>query len=71
MGAAFLCGHAMIAQRTIENSASYIRNWLEQLRADKKLVVQAAAQAQNAADFILGTQFSSQAATAEGGSSHE
>ena len=54
MGAAFLCGQAEIAERTIENSAAYLHGWLEQLRSDKTLIVQAAAQAQKAADFILG-----------------
>jgi antirestriction protein ArdC len=54
MGAAFLCGHAEIAERTIDNSTAYLQGWLEQLRSDKTLIVQAAAQAQKAADFILG-----------------
>ena len=56
MGASFLCGQAGIAERTIENSAAYIQGWLEQLHNDKTLIVQAAAQAQKAADFILGTK---------------
>ena len=54
MGAAFLCGQAEIVERTIDNSAAYLNGWLEQLRSDKTLIVQAAAQAQKAADFILG-----------------
>jgi antirestriction protein ArdC len=54
MGAAFLCGQAEIADQTIENSAAYLHGWLEQLRNDRTLIVQAAAQAQKAADFILG-----------------
>lgn len=54
MGAAFLCGHAEIVERTIDNSAAYLHGWLEQLRNDRTLIVQAAAQAQKAADFILG-----------------
>ena len=54
MGAAFLCGQAEIAERTIDNSAAYLYGWLEQLRSDKTLIVQAAAQAQKAVDFILG-----------------
>ena len=57
MGAAFLCAHTGIENATIENSAAYIAGWLKQLRNDKKLVVQAAGQAQRAADFILGTTF--------------
>jgi antirestriction protein ArdC len=54
MGAAFLCGHCGIEQATIENSAAYIANWLKRLRDDRTLIVQAAAQGQKAADFILG-----------------
>ena len=53
MGAAFLCGQAGIVERTIDNSAAYLRSWLERLKNDCRLVVQAAAQAQKAADFIL------------------
>jgi len=55
MGAAFLCGQAGIADTTITNSAAYIQNWMKKLRNDKTLVIHAAAQAQHAADFILGT----------------
>jgi len=57
MGAAFLCGEAEIAERIVENSAAYIQGWLTQLQNDKTLLVQAAAQAQKAADFILGRTF--------------
>jgi len=56
MGAAFLSGQAGIVERTIDNSAAYIKSWLERLKDDTRLVVQAAAQAQKAADFILGRQ---------------
>ena len=54
MGAAFLCGHAGIEQSVIVNSAAYIRGWLKALKNDKMLLVHAAAQAQKAADYILG-----------------
>jgi antirestriction protein ArdC len=57
MGATFLCGHAEIVERTIDNSAAYLNGWLEQLKNDKTFIVQAAAQAQKAADFILGRSF--------------
>jgi antirestriction protein ArdC len=53
MGAAFLSGHCEIENTTLDQSASYIQNWLERLRDDRKLVVMAAAQAQKACDFIL------------------
>jgi antirestriction protein ArdC len=54
MGAAFLCGHAGFAEMTINQSASYIDSWLSTLRKDPKLVMLAAAQAQRAADYIMG-----------------
>ena len=54
MGSAFLCGYAGIADRTIDSSAAYLEGWLKQLKEDKTLIVHAAAQAQKAADFILG-----------------
>jgi len=54
MGAAMLCGVAGIDNSTIDNSASYIQSWLRQLQDDNRLVVQAAAQAQKATDYILG-----------------
>jgi len=56
MGAAFLCGHCQIENKTIDNSAAYIKSWLSELHDDKKMVVVAAAQAQKAADFILGIE---------------
>jgi antirestriction protein ArdC len=54
MGAAFLCGEVGISERTIDNSAAYVASWLQRLKDDAKLVVQAAAQAQKAADWVLG-----------------
>jgi len=57
MGAAFLCGQAGIVERTLDNSAAYVSSWLQRLKDDRRLVVQAAAQAQKAADFILGRTF--------------
>ena len=53
MGAAFLCGHAGILNRTIDNSAAYLAGWIAKMKQEPKLVVTAAAQAQKAADFIL------------------
>lgn len=57
LGSAFLCGQAGIVERTIDSSAAYLENWLKQLKSDKTLIVYAAAQAQKAADFILGRTF--------------
>jgi len=58
LGASFLCGQASITTPSlIENSAAYLRGWLEALKNDKTLIVQAAAQAQRATDFILAKKF--------------
>lgn len=59
MTAAFLCGHCAIDNATVENSAAYIQSWLRALRNNKSLLVSAAAQAQKAADLILGRTFDS------------
>ena len=55
MGAAFLCAAAGIADPTLQNSAAYIKSWLKFLRSDPKALMVAGAQAQKAADFILGS----------------
>jgi antirestriction protein ArdC len=55
MGAAYLCAFSGIENRTIDNSAAYIASWLRRLKDDTRLVVHAAAQAQRAVDFIMGT----------------
>ena len=57
MGSAFLCAAAGISPPTIEQSAAYIDGWRRKLKDDKKLVVQAAALGQRAADHILGVSF--------------
>ena len=54
MGAAYLCGVAGIENETVTASAAYIQGWLRQLQDDTKLLIQAAAQTQRAADYILG-----------------
>ena len=54
MGAAFLCAASGISPPTIEQSASYLQSWINVLKGDKRLVVNAASAAQKAADLILG-----------------
>lgn len=56
-GAAFLCAHAGIAPKTLDNSASYIAHWASALKNDPKWIVQAASAAAKASDFILGKQW--------------
>jgi antirestriction protein ArdC len=55
MGASFLNAEAGIMTATIDNSAAYIKGWIAALKSkdNRGLVIQAAAAAQKAADFIL------------------
>lgn len=56
MGAAFLSAHAEIDNtKTDRNTMAYIQHWMQQLKGDARLVVQAASQAQRAVDMIVGT----------------
>jgi antirestriction protein ArdC len=54
MTAAMLCGVAGIEQKTLENTAAYLKTWISRLKSDSRLLVSAASQAQKAADFIQG-----------------
>ena len=66
MGAAFLCAIAGIAnEHTDRNTTAYIQNWVEKLEEDNRLIVHAAANAQRAADLILGTTFEEENETTE------
>ena len=56
IGASFLNAKAGISSATLENSASYIANWLSVLRNDKRMIILAAGQPQKAADYILGVK---------------
>lgn len=53
-GSAFLCAEAGISPAVIENQTAYIQGLLKALKNDNKLLINAAAQAQKAADFIMG-----------------
>lgn len=65
-GAAFLCGEAGISNDGIlDNSAAYIKHWLEKLKGDKTFAVQAAQRGQKAADYILGRSWKSAEESAE------
>ena len=55
--AAFVSAEAGIGPRTIANQAAYIAGWKRTIRADKRVVVLAAAAGQRAADLILGRSF--------------
>jgi antirestriction protein ArdC len=58
MGAAFLCGIAGIEGATLQDSSAYLASWIRVLKGDSRLAITAAAQAQKAADHILGREFS-------------
>jgi len=52
LGGAFLCAEYGIPYQT--QHASYLANWLQVLKEDKKAIMQAASAAQKAVDFIRG-----------------
>jgi antirestriction protein ArdC len=52
--AGFLCATAGIEKEILDNTAAYIASWLSVLKKDKRMIIYAAAQAQKAADFMLG-----------------
>lgn len=66
MTSAFLCAHCGIDNGQIEQQAAYLAGWLKALKADPKLVVTAATQAQRAAALILGTSAQTASPTTEG-----
>jgi len=51
MGAAYLCGVTGI--EVVKHNASYIKGWADIIRADKMMILKAAAAAQKAVDLIL------------------
>ena len=51
MGSAFLCAHSRI--NGLLQHASYVQNWLQVLRSDKRAIFVASTKAQNAADYLL------------------
>ncbi len=54
MTAGFLCGHCGILAKVEENSAAYLKHWIEKLEADPSLLLKAGSQAQKAYDYITG-----------------
>lgn len=68
MGAAFLCSIAGIAnEHTDRNTTAYIQNWIAKLEGDNRLIIHAAANAQRAADCILGESAETRDTTTEHG----
>ena len=58
IGSAFLCARAGILSATFDNSLGYIKGWMETIKANPKMLIEAASHAQKGADWILGTDVS-------------
>src|SRR5215472_5018852 len=56
LGSAFLCADLDLTPEIREDHASYIANWLEVLKNDKRAIFSAAAHAQKAADYLTRLQ---------------
>jgi antirestriction protein ArdC len=58
LGASYLCAESGILYFTLKSNAAYLKSWSKKLReemkADNKFFLKAAAKAQQASDFILG-----------------
>lgn len=61
LGSAFLCADLGITPEIREDHAAYIASWLKVLKNDKRFIVQAASQAQRAADYLHSLQPNQQA----------
>jgi antirestriction protein ArdC len=54
LGGYFICAHAGITNESIHNnSVAYLASWLKVLKAEPKILISAASQAQKAVDLIL------------------
>jgi len=56
LGSAFLCADLSITPEVRDDHASYIANWLEVLKNDKRAIFTAASHASKAADYLHGLQ---------------
>ncbi|MBS0349090.1 MAG: DUF1738 domain-containing protein [Proteobacteria bacterium] len=64
LGAAFVCAGLNVSAEPRDDHAAYLAEWLAVLKADKRAVFTAAAQAQRAADYLYQLQDMSQAVEA-------
>ena len=51
--ASYLCAEAEISPEQESRSAAYLDSWIATIKADRRIVLQAASSAQRAADFVL------------------
>ena len=63
-GASFLCGLCGI-ESELENSASYIKGWMEKISENEKWLVCSATQGQKAVEYMLGVYYGQQAEAVE------
>ena len=56
LGAAFLCSDLKITNEVREDHAAYLASWLKALKNDNRAIFKAAAQAQQAADYLHSLQ---------------
>jgi antirestriction protein ArdC len=56
LGAAFLCSELGVTAEPREDHAAYLAHWLRILKADKRAILQAAAHAQKAMDYLRSLQ---------------
>lgn len=68
IGASFLSGISGFESAGGDESAAYLSGWLSKIKEQPKLIVQAAAQAQKAADLVLGVTFEETTQPANAGS---
>ena len=71
IGSSFLCAHARISPKTLDNQAGYIANWLSVLKGDKRFIFSASSLAQKAVDYILGNLSATGDNNASIGENHE
>ena len=57
LGSAMLLAECGIFEECAEKAASYCQHWINELKADSKLIIKAAGKAQKAVDLILGRQW--------------
>jgi antirestriction protein ArdC len=57
LGSAMLLAECGIFEECAEKNASYCQHWINELKADSKLIVRAAGKAQRAVDHIFGRQW--------------
>jgi antirestriction protein ArdC len=56
IGACYLKSYAGLQIERLENHASYIQNWLDRLKRDRRFILQASGKAEKAVEWVLGKE---------------